>query len=703
MRRVLPKSLSVLFLRPVSALACCFAFLLGIVGCGGGGGGGNAFAPSGGSGSHQAIQPPSVQPSSIALNVLGTSVSSMTGSVGAVDPQGLPLSYAISQQPSVGTVSIDSSTGKFTYTVAGHTSATTDSFAVTVSNMSASTSVLVSVQLGIDPLLPNQWHIQNTGQNAFSTTPPTAGNDMNVAGAWAAGFSGKGIKVGIADSGLEAAHEDLAANVDLAHSFNYLTGLNDPTPMTTDVGFDHGTAVAGIIGAVAFNGKGGRGIAYGARLRGYNLMAPELYSFSVANMAKSLGSDPISADNDVFNVSFAISAGPVLPPFSPAFQSIAATSFTLRGGLGAAIVNAAGNEFEDWESSQGSGLCASANQYGVSCGDPASDERRGGFVPIIVGALDADGKHASYSNTGSSLWISAPGGEYGLDSSYVPGQDVNYYKPAIVTTARSGCANAEHYTQYPDGVNGLDSDGKNALAASCQYTAVMNGTSSAAPNVTGVVALMLEANPNLRVRDIKYILAKTAKKVDFAFSGVSSPSVIPGSTITLEQGWVTNAAGWSFSNRYGFGAVDAAAAVSMAKSYTAYLPAVVQYSKDYPIVAPIIVPAYSAQGAYLTFPVSESFNTVESVVVFLNIAYTPDLECNQVELTSPSGTKSILVHAENGFYQSGVNNSRILSNAFYGEPVNGAWTLRFFDFCPASGLPTTLSTTSPQMLGIVGH
>jgi hypothetical protein len=42
----------------------------------------------------------------------------------------------------------------------------------------------------------------------------------------------------------------------------------------------------------------------------------------------------------------------------------------------------------------------------------------------------------------SSLWIAAPGGEYGLDSSYVPGQDVNAYKPAIVTTAHSGCANA---------------------------------------------------------------------------------------------------------------------------------------------------------------------------------------------------------------------------------------------------------------------
>src|SRR5205823_5734068 len=173
------------------------------------------------------------------------------------------------------------------------------------SNGRAQSTAQVNVQLASDPLLRSQWHIQNTGQDAFSSTLPIAGNDMNVAGAWTAGYSGKGIKVGVADSGLEAAHEDLAANVDLANSANFLTGLNDPPPAAS--GFDHGTAVAGIIGAVAFNGKGGRGVAYDARLRGYNFLAPG--AFSLANMAASLGSAPISADNDLFNASFGATAG----------------------------------------------------------------------------------------------------------------------------------------------------------------------------------------------------------------------------------------------------------------------------------------------------------------------------------------------------------------------------------------------------------
>jgi len=642
-----------------------------------------------------APKPPVVGSSSVTVNVLGVAPSSVASAVTATDPQKLPLTYSIKTQPLFGSVSIAASTGAFTYLITGHAPAASDSFGVTVSNGRVQSTAQVTVLLASDPLLKHQWHIQNTGQDAFSSTFPVAGNDMNVTGAWAAGYSGKGIKIGVADTGLEAAHEDLAANVDLSHSFNFLTGLNDPSRAPSDPGFDHGTAVAGIIGAVAFNAKGGRGVAYGTRLRGYNLLAPG--AFSVANMAASLGSAAISADNDLFNVSFEVAVA-ALPTFSGAYQSIAVNSLSLRGGLGAAIVNAAGNEFLDWPSSPGTGICNTANTYRVSCGNPAADERRGGYVPIIVGAIDGDGRHSSYSNTGSSLWISAPGGEYGLNASYTSSGP--NFAPAIVTTSRSGCVNSAN----PSAVNALDSKGANPLAPICQYTATMNGTSAATPNVAGVVAMMLEANPKLSVRDIKYILAKTARRVDANFSGVSASDIIPGSTVVLEQGWVTNSAGWSFSNRYGLGAVDAAAAVTMAKSYTAYLPPV-QNGTFYQFLAapPATITPLSPTGNFLTFSVSEPFNTVEFVVVFLNIASTPGLLCNQVELRSPSGTKSILMHAANGFSNISVVNSRFLSNAFYGEPVNGTWTLTFFDFCSPTGVPTRLSTTNPQLLGIVGH
>jgi len=638
--------------------------------------------------------PPNIQALTILVGLLGPAQTSTSAQLNATDRENLALTYAIASPPSLGTAIIDSATGKITYTAPSSSNAATDSFTVKVSNVGASSTATVNVQLGSDPLLANQWHIINTGQDAFASTLPVAGNDMNVTGAWMAGFSGKGIKVGVVDTGLEATHEDLQANVDLQSSLNFLTGEHDPTPSGT--GFDHGTSVAGIIAAVAFNGKGGRGVAYNATLRGYNLIAPG--AFSVANMSKAFGGSTESVDNDLFNASFGPSTN-ALPQFSGAFQEITdRTLLQLRGGLGAAIVNAAGNDFQDFEGAS-SPLCANARQFGVSCGDPVTDERRGGYAPLIVGALNAKGTHASYSNTGSALWISAPAGEYGLNSAYISG--ASNYDPAIITTSRTGCAN----TAYGKPVNGLDNMGANPLAPNCQYTAIMNGTSAATPNVAAVVAMMLEANPKLTIRDTKYILAKTAKHVDANFAGVASTKVIPNYSVVLEPGWTKNAGGFWFSNRYGFGAVDAAAAVSMAKSYTDYLPTLQTSTQKYQYLAPHpgTVPPQSIVGTSVSYSVSEPFQTVEFVVVYVNIISTPGLPCNQIELTSPSKTKSILLHAFNGFTNAQVPNTRFETNAFYGEPLNGTWTLRFLDFCAAQTTPTALSETDYQTLLFTGH
>jgi subtilisin family serine protease len=423
--------------------------------------------------------PPTVPPLSMTVNVLGVSTTTASASLSAVDREGLPLSYSIATPPSVGTASVDSSTGAVTYVLPGYTTATADQFEITVSNGLNSTFATVTTALNGDPLLPNQWHIQNIGQDAFASLLPVAGNDMNVTGAWAAGYSGKGIKVAIVDTGFEAAHEDLSANVDLSQSFNFLNGSGDPTPVAA--GFDHGTAVAGIVAAVAFNGKGGRGVAYNAKLRGYNFIAPGVAQ-TATQLSISLGGSTISDDNDLFNLSIGSSAN-ALQPYSQAVAAISANTLTLRGGRGAAIVNAAGNDFLDIEGNS-SPLCAYSRQFGVSCGDPANDVRRGGGTPIVVGALNAAGVHAPYSNTGSSLWISAPGGDFGDNSNYVPA--ASDFAPAIVTTNRNGCANSLN----PVAINALDSLGNNPLASDCQYTAAMNGTSSATPNVSGVIALM---------------------------------------------------------------------------------------------------------------------------------------------------------------------------------------------------------------------
>ena len=548
-----------------------------------------------------------------------------------------------------------------------------------------------------DPLLAYQWYIQNTGASAFSSTLPVAGNDMNVTGAWTAGYTGKGIKVAIVDSGLEIAHEDLSANVDQANSYNFLTGTNNPTPSVA--GEDHGTQVAGIVGAVGFNGKGGRGVAYNATLRGYNLLAPGVNGLS--NLGNALGGASYSSGNDIFNESFGSVYGS-LPPTNSTYQAVTGQTTTLRSGKGAVLVQAAGNEFLYSSSAN----CTSANAYKVSCGDPATDTRRDGYVPIIVGAFNADGVKSSYSNAGTAIWVSAPGGEYGVDSTYLPNLAATVYKPAMVTTSLDGCSNASANGFTTKKLNSLNSQGQNANATNCQYTAIMNGTSSATPNVSAVVALMLEANPNLSVRDVKHILAKTAKKIDSTNSGVSSTNILPGSTVVLDQGWVKNAANNWFSTWYGFGAVDATAAVTMAKTYTSYLPTVQSNLSTLHFLSNTTIP-HTTAGVTMTFNMSQSFTTVEQIILFTNLSSTTALTCNQFEVTSPSGTKSILLHAANGYssdgvnYQSSINSARILSNAFYGEPAAGAWTVRFLDFCSTG--KTTFASTDNQSLSIVGH
>src|SRR5690606_33819331 len=69
-----------------------------------------------------------------------------------------------------------------------------------------------------DPLLPSQWHLNNTGTNANFGT---AGNDINVFPAWDT-VTGAGVNIAIVDEGIEVTHPDLIANVrtDIDYDFN---------------------------------------------------------------------------------------------------------------------------------------------------------------------------------------------------------------------------------------------------------------------------------------------------------------------------------------------------------------------------------------------------------------------------------------------------------------------------------------------------
>ena len=111
-----------------------------------------------------------------------------------------------------------------------------------------------------DPLATQQWHLKNTGQNAFADGTGAAGIDINVEPVFSTfGFTGNGVIAAVVDTGLEIAHEDLAANVIPGQSWDFINGDTNPTN-TVDTTGDHGTSVAGLI-AMAKNTAGGIGVA----------------------------------------------------------------------------------------------------------------------------------------------------------------------------------------------------------------------------------------------------------------------------------------------------------------------------------------------------------------------------------------------------------------------------------------------------------
>jgi subtilisin-like proprotein convertase family protein len=366
-----------------------------------------------------------------------------------------------------------------------------------------------------DPLFRLQWYIYNTGQGGRIpgldlNLIDEDGNNFDV---WDE-YSGSGIKVGVIDDGISANHPDLKDNVNTLAS--QIPGYNyeaNGKPITRDD--THGTSVAGII-AAAQNTIGTIGVAYNAKLTSFNYLSPT----SVMTGPKALRNQ---AFFDVSNNSW----GPRLPfGDNPRYsgdnrrklKGLQTAAVSGRNGLGTVMAFAAGNGFDQ----------------GMDADFFALNSSRFGMA---IGAVNGKGKSADYSSIGPCLLVSAFA-EGGEDSRGNDGYN-------IVTTDRVG----------KQGNNpNLPSD---KILPDTDYTSSFDGTSAATPQVSGVAALMLEANPNLGYRDVQEILAYSAVQTD-----------------TADEGWRFNGAknwnggGLHQSDLYGYGVVDAHAAVRLAESWT---------------------------------------------------------------------------------------------------------------------------------------
>lgn len=489
---------------------------------------------------------------------------------------------------------------------------------------------------GLDPFYIDQWHLKNVAQFPGAR----AGEDINVEPVWAAGTKGEGVLVVIVDDGLQINHRDLVANIAPDKSWDYNDEDTDPSPVSSNY---HGTNVGGIIAARDLNNEGLRGVAPRASLAAYNLLwdGGEVTNADVAD-AMTRNVVEVAVSNNSWGLAVDGYGEAAAPTDFQWHEAIEDGVTRGRNGRGTVYVWAGGN--------------GGANSVDNSNLDFQANNRH----VMAICAVRADGKQASYSEPGANLWLCAPSGdELWLQ---VSGQFMwQYIGMSTTDLIGDGGVNPSEFDDYPN----------------LNYTNNFSGTSASTPVVSGVVALMLEANPTLGWRDVRLILAESARKNDPSDSDWATTNPALGQSQ------------FNINHKYGFGVVDAEAAVALA---TEWVNVGEQVVIEKTLTQAEVLP--DNNGEFVEQSLNISGLVDDDLVieyVELDIAtdhqYAGDLE---IILTGPQGTQSrlaethpcisvitLLARGDNCLYD--YNPWTFASVRHLGESSVGDWTLRIED------------------------
>lgn len=509
-----------------------------------------------------------------------------------------------------------------------------------------------------------------------------AGLDINILGAWQAGYTGKGVVIAIIDDGVDSLHPDLSANFRNEYSWSTdktreenLASANRGTPMLASSA--HGTAVAGVAAAVGGNGIGVTGVAAGADYAAINLLEATGASGRTAaqiHVAALLyqgqkgadGQPDMFADPDwshvpvrVKNLSYGAQMGFITDDFSSDGQD----AINEGSKHGVIYVIAVGNARTPDDSGQW--------KNNFDCG---KDLMTSAPSVINVAALGADGKFAPYSNYGSNIFVTAPTQGTG--------------EMATVTTDRRG---SEGYNYDLKGEDPYFDESEGSPDDVLDYMSTFDGTSSAAPVVSGVMALGVEANAGLNARLAQHILVRTSRVVDADDS-------------TRVGGWVRNGAGNWYNRNYGFGLIDASAFVFEAAKHgrvseqTLFNSGEVDVNRSFFDEGPEISYLYTVEIA------PGMLQPVEFIsVYFLITGLQTDLGAYgtgtgdgtgsimgdfEAWLTSPDGTRQMLFsddrlippsNTAERSHQENMLEWEFLSYAYWGENPEGDWLLELIN------------------------
>ena len=312
-----------------------------------------------------------------------------------------------------------------------------------------------------DPQFNQQWNYHNTGQ-----TNGSIDSDIDLPEAWAIETGKKNVIVAVIDSGVDTTHTDLRSNMWVGQNgekfgYNFYSSIPAITPG------NHGTHVAGIIGAANNNNNRGSGIAGGDGTTGSGVM---LMSCQVSNAnASSFSSRAIkrafiwSADR---GAAIAQNSWGTLPPNSYNIEALEGIDYFIENGGGSVL-------------DKGLVIFSAGNSNLNAKIFPAAYER-----VIAVGATSHNDTRASYSSFGEWVDISAPGGD--------------------------GSGTARIISTHPMNVN-------NGFGYS-------SGTSAASPHVSGVAALIVSmAEGKLSSDDVRSVLLHSSDNIyskNQAFEGL---------------------------------------------------------------------------------------------------------------------------------------------------------------------------------------
>ncbi|GHS87043.1 serine protease [Campylobacterota bacterium] len=446
---------------------------------------------------------------------------------------------------------------------------------------------------GGDPLSAYQWHLKSFGQKTGNGDYAIAGNDLNVAPVWKSdfsGYTGKGVTIAIVDTGVDSRNPDLAPNLNKAASV-------DLDPDLQGDNCSHGTMTAGI--AAAKGGNGGMiGVAPNAEIVGANIFS----RCGGRNSSYAQASALTPAKKTIFSNSWGCSNAFANNCVTAAVTT-AIRSGAIADGKESIYVFAAGNEREIHQRS-----------------DYAEHENL--FEVIPVAALIKTNAHSSYSNPGANLLISAYGG------------GTNRREALIATTDTLGCRT---------GTSAQYGEMEHTLNESNGYTTYMNGTSAATPMVSGVIALMREANGDLTFREIRYILAATARK-----------------NHADNAEWAENGAGFHINHNYGFGLIDAEKAVEMAKTFSLFSTLKTEQ-----------IDIDGTGGV----SVSSAIDKIEFVNLELKMGDYKSCYLD-ISLTSPSGTSAKFVDKNYQLKSNDLSNHTFGTPRFLDEDPNGTWQVK---------------------------